>query len=143
VAGAGRIEMATTATTTREPEGDRGRQTAVALEGFVRATGTSEGVSLAALSPIDRLRVRTRNSWYDITVVGPTDASVVIQGGAFFPDPCRARVSGASLGGSMLKLAWVGVGLCLEIHHDGRRIVTTPVREIRLPDEQECLAGPY
>jgi hypothetical protein len=135
--------MAMTRSTVGEYREQIGGRTGVALEGFVRAVATSEGVSLTELSPIDRLRVRTRNSSYDITVIEPCEATVVIQGGAFFPDPCRARLSGASLGGGMLKLAWVGVGLCLEIHHDGRRIVTTPVREIRLADEQGRLAGPY
>jgi hypothetical protein len=135
--------MATTSTKVTKTESREGGQVAVALEGFVGAISQAKGVSINGLSPIDRLRVRTRNSWYDITVVGPTDSSVVIQGGAFFPDPCRAELAGASLGGSMLKLAWVGVGLCLEICHQGRRIVTTPVREIRLPADSPPVAGPY
>jgi hypothetical protein len=132
--------MTTTSTTgTVTAEGERG----VPLESATRALASSRGLSINALAPIDRLRIRTRNSWYDIMVVGPAESSIVIQGGAFFPDPCRARLAGASLGGSMLRLAWVGVGLCLEICHQGRRIVTTPVREIRTTAAEGRLAGPY
>ena len=83
------------------------------------------------LSPVEQLEVRTRNTCYRITVLAPQDSRVLVQGGAFFPIPCEALLSGGSLGGSLLKLGWIGRGFCLEILHEGRRIITTPVRHIK------------
>jgi len=39
----------------------------------------------------------------------------------------------------MLKVGWIGVGLRMEIVADGRRIVTTAVRSIVLPEERLLL----
>jgi hypothetical protein len=39
-------------------------------------------------------------------------------------------LEGASLGGSFLKVGWIGVGLRMEIRDESRRIVTSPVRHI-------------
>jgi hypothetical protein len=55
-------------------------------------------------APHDRLIVRTRNSTYEIVVMVPYVASVMVRGGAFFPDFTPARVAGSSLGGGFLKL---------------------------------------
>ena len=41
-----------------------------------------------------------------------------------------AHFSGASVGGSFLKVGSIGIGLRMEILVDGRRIVTSPVRDI-------------
>ena len=47
-----------------------------------------------------------------------------------FPSLTPAHFSGASVGGSFLKVGWIGIGLRMEILVDGRRIVTSPVRDI-------------
>jgi hypothetical protein len=101
------------------------------LDSFARAT-TGPGVALRQLEALTELRVETRNTTYRVVVT--RDADVVIQGGAFFPDPTHAHVEGASLGGSLLKVGWIGVGLRMEIVADGQRIVTTPVRSIAVAD---------
>jgi hypothetical protein len=103
----------------------------VTLEAFACAVHLADGVALADLPPIAELEVRTRNSCYRITVVDPAESRILIQGGSFFPLPRLARLGGASLGGSLLKLGWIGYGFSLEIHADGTSIVTTPVCEIR------------
>jgi hypothetical protein len=38
------------------------------------------------------------------------------------------------VGGSFLKVGWIGVGLRMEILADGRRIVTSPVYDIVASD---------
>jgi hypothetical protein len=38
-----------------------------------------------------------------------------------------AHVDGASTGGGPLKTGWIGLGLVMELHVSGTRIVTTPV----------------
>ena len=88
----------------------------------------SEGVSLTELEPSTALRVRTRNSEYRIIVLRGT--TLLLTGGRRFPHFAACRINGSGLGGSLLKLAWIGVGLRMEICVDGRCIVTSPVREI-------------
>ena len=52
---------------------------------------------------------------------------VYVHGGAFFPEPTRAYLDGASLGGNCLKVGRIVVGLRMEIRSEGWRIVTSPV----------------
>jgi len=72
--------------------------------------------------------VKTCNSVYRVIVVRGT--RVVVQGGAAFHTSAIGRLSGSGLGGSLLKRGWIGVGLRMEICSDGRRVVTSSVRNI-------------
>ena len=112
-------ETATTTTTVTR---------AATLAGFTAAVATTHGVHLRDLAPMTTLHVQTRNSQYRI-IVSAGDA-VLVEGGQFFPCLTPAHVSGASVGGSFLKVGWIGVGLRMEILVDGRRIVTSPVLDI-------------
>ena len=105
---------------------------AATLDGFAVAA-SGPGVALRSLEPLTELRVQTRNTCYRIVV--SRDSDIVIQGGTFFPDPTHAHVEGASLGGNLLKVGWIGVGLRMEILAEGRRIVTTAVRSIARDDD--------
>ena len=105
---------------------------AATLDGFAVAT-SGPGLALRQLEPLTELMVQTRNTRYRIVI--SRDADIVIQGGAFFPDPTRAHVEGSSLGGNLLKVGWIGVGLRMEIVAEGRRIVTTAVRSIVRQDD--------
>jgi hypothetical protein len=40
-------------------------------------------------------------------------------------------LNGSTLGGSLLKVGWIGCGFCMEFMQAGQRITTTRVREIR------------
>jgi hypothetical protein len=100
---------------------------AATLEAFAEVAG-GPGVSLAALEPLTALTVHTCNSRYRILV--SQGREILIQGGAFFPEPTAATLEGATLGSSLLKLGWIGIGFRMEIHADGRRIVTSAVRSI-------------
>lgn len=102
---------------------------ALSLARFTMTAMAADGVSLRSLSRIDQLEVRTRNSVYEITVLG--GGEVMVRGGSFFPEWNAARLSGSTLGGSFLKKDWIGSGFSMEFLHNGRRIVTTRVREIR------------
>jgi len=101
------------------------------LQQFADATAASDGLSLANLSAIEELEVRTRNTTYHITVLGGSDPRVLVQGGRYFPLQCEARLNGSTLGGSLLKVGWIGCGFCMEFMQAGQRITTTRVREIR------------
>jgi len=101
---------------------------AATLAGFTSAVASTTGVHLRDLAPLTTLLVRTRNSEYRIIVSSGDD--VLVEGGQFFPCLTEARFSGASVGGSFLKVGWIGIGLRMEILADGRRIVTSPVHDI-------------
>jgi hypothetical protein len=88
------------------------------------------GVQLENASALDAFVVRTANSTYEITVVSPATGDVLVRGGAFFPVVTRARLAGASLGGSFLKRHGIYVGFRLEFVSDQTPIVTTPVQTI-------------
>ena len=92
----------------------------------------SHGVFLPQLAPQDQLIVCTRNSTYDIIVVVPHTASVLVRGGAYFPTFTPARVAGSSLGGGCLKLHGVYAGFQLELVTDDLPIITTRVRTVSL-----------
>jgi hypothetical protein len=89
----------------------------------------SHGALLPELVPYDRVIVRTRNSTYEIIVIEPATASVLVRGGMFFPEFSPARVAGSSLGGGLLKQRGIYSGFHMELV-GGQSIVTTPVRSV-------------
>jgi hypothetical protein len=110
---------------------------AATLTGFTSAVSSTNGVQLRDLPPMTTLLVRTRNSEYHIVVSSGDE--VLVKGGHFFPALTEARFSGASVGGSFLKVGWIGVGLRMEILAEGRRIVTSPVYDIVTRDDSSNL----
>ena len=92
----------------------------------------TDGVQIDRLQMLDVLAVRTRNSLYEITIVSGEPGAVVVRGGQFFPEPTRAILAGASLGGSFLKQHGIYIGFRMEILHEGQYIITTDVQSIKL-----------
>ena len=90
----------------------------------------SHGVLLPHLAPHDQLIVRTRNSTYEIIVIVPHTAAVMVRGGAFFPAFTPAHVAGSSLGGGFLTLHGVYTGCQMELVTDDLPIITTRVRRV-------------
>lgn len=105
------------------------------------ARGWSDGLLINQLSSFDRLTIRTRHSTYEMVVVAPETAEVLVRGGAYFPEFTRVRVAGSSLGGSFLKLHGVYLGFRMELADSGRMIVTSPVEMVqhREGDQHEQL----
>jgi hypothetical protein len=91
----------------------------------------TDGVQIETLPDLETLAVRTRNSLYEITVLSPRTGEILVRGGQFYPSPTKARLAGASLGGSFLKRHGIYVGFCMELQDEGRTIVTTAVHSIR------------
>jgi hypothetical protein len=100
------------------------------LDGFLQTSAARDGLNVLDLEPLTTLWVETRNSTYRLIV--SEGAAVFVQGGRFFPRLARARLAGASFGGSLLKIAWIGLGMRMELCGDQGLIVTTPVRRIRV-----------
>jgi hypothetical protein len=106
----------------------RARLLAGTLDGFASAVRDVRGLAVGELPAITHLRVQTENTLYRLVVLAPGDSDVLVEGGRFFPVKTRARLEGSSFGGALLKLAWLGVGLRMELRCEGQRIVTSPVR---------------
>jgi hypothetical protein len=102
------------------------------IDRIASAAASATGIRLADLAPSDVLEIRTRNTRYLISAISLRESRVVVTGGTFFPLPREARLVGATLGGSAVKLGWIGCGFCLELLQDGHRITTTRVREVRV-----------
>jgi hypothetical protein len=100
------------------------------LDGFAEEASCLEGIDLRQVEPLTMVRVRTRNSIYLIMTLQPGDTRAIVQGGEFLPDPTEARIAGATFGGSCLKVGWIAIGLCLELHVNDQYIITSPVREV-------------
>jgi len=90
----------------------------------------SGGVRVDGLTPLDRVIIRTCHSTYEIIVLTPATAEVLVRGGAFFPEFTRVRVAGSSLGGSFLKLHSIHLGFRLELADGQRSIVTSTVQTV-------------
>ena len=122
---------------------DRGTVTRqCTLDGFATEVALADGVGLHELDPLTTVIVKTLNSLYRVVVLEPPRPRILIQGGRFFPQPTEALLAGASFGGSLLKLAWLGCGLRMEICSDGQRIVTSPVQSIAVERDTK-LPGPF
>lgn len=90
----------------------------------------SDGIDVREVEPLTAILVRTENSVYRFIPLRPGDSSVLVEGGQFFPEPTEARLAGSTFGGSFLKLAWIGVGMHLEIHGAGDPVTTSRVLRI-------------
>lgn len=89
-----------------------------------------DGLQVSDLAPLERLVIRTCNHPYEVIVIEPLRAVVMIRGGRFFPEFTTVRVSGSSAGGGFIKLHGIYTGFRLELHTDSQAIITSPVREI-------------
>ena len=91
-----------------------------------------DGVQLDDLEEFGTLVIQTENSTYEVTVIDPAEGDVLVRGGELFPRWTPVVLSGATFsGGSLLKLHGIYVGFAMELLHEGRQIVTSPVRFIR------------
>ena len=111
------------------------------LAGFTEATAKQKGLHVGSLAPVTRLSVRTRNTLYTFTVVEPKEWKVLVQGGRFFPTERLAFLCGSGYGGTLLKVAWIGIGLCCELSTEGQRVVTSPVQDFDVLEH--ALPGPF
>jgi hypothetical protein len=118
----------------------QGWHRAQTLESFVRAVTDAEGLRLASLRPMSRLVVRTTNTLYRLVILEPRP-SVLLQGGGYFPAATEVQFCGSSLGGSLLRTHWIGVGFQMELSGPAGRIVTSPVRSIEV--EGDSVHGPF
>jgi hypothetical protein len=92
----------------------------------------TNGVQISELRELDTICVETNHHTYEITIINPITAEVLVCGGEQFPVRTVASVAGASIGGSFLKVHGIYVGFKMELQIGKRRIVTSRVRSIAL-----------
>jgi hypothetical protein len=92
----------------------------------------THGIQLGNLRDFSEITVETENTHYEITVIDSASREVVIRGGRFFLEKTAARLAGSSLRGSFLKVGGIYVGFSMEIVTEGKSVVTSPVRSIRV-----------
>ena len=90
----------------------------------------SDGIQIDQMQDLETVIVETQNSTYEITIINGHDGEVVVRGGRFFPQMTPAHLSGASMGGSFLKLRGIYIGFSMEFLHEGQCIITSSVRSI-------------
>src|SRR5215467_9035356 len=88
----------------------------------------TNGVQIDELNEFDTLVVETRHHSYEITIINPATAEVLIRGGELFAEKTPAFILGASMCGSILKIRSIYPGLSVELRSGGRRILTSRVR---------------
>ena len=100
------------------------------LEGFALEPGCVEGLALQSLDAGTVLNVITRHSIYRVVVLDPAQQRVLVTGGRLFPERTEVRLEGATAGGSVLKIGWIGTGLRLEMSMGRQRITTSQVQSV-------------
>jgi hypothetical protein len=136
------LDLTSAAKSARESSEDRSVPSRSTLSGFAKEALAMPGLALEGLEPLSRLRVRTLNSTYQLTLLDPWEAKVLVQGGSYFAQPTEAIVSGSTFGGSLLKTRWIGCGMRMEIKSADANVVTSPVRSVAV-EEATHLPGPF
>jgi hypothetical protein len=116
-------------------------RTARTLDYFGSESSNRQGVAIDALAAGVMLVVRTERSSYRLVVVDGAQHLVRVHGGVF-PEPTTLRLSGATAGGSAIKVGWILVGMRMEFSAGTRRITSSNVHSVRIepavPDESSC-----
>jgi hypothetical protein len=106
------------------------------LADAIKQSEIDGGLFLKNLSAGDRFDVHTQNSVYRVEVTDPQKNRVKIKGGNHLPEETDATISGSTWGGSMLKMGFVGMGMRLEVWHDGRVLRTSTIKDIAVTKRQ-------
>jgi hypothetical protein len=93
-------------------------------------TQTVSGIDVRKLPAETEISVDTSNSHYRFVKLDDGGSRVLVRGGRYFDDEAEARIEGSTLGGTLLRLGWIGLGLSMELSVDGRRLGTSRVQSI-------------
>jgi hypothetical protein len=95
-------------------------------------TRTVSGVDVRKLPAETEVSVDTSNSHYRFVMLEGGSARALVRGGRYFDDDAEARIEGSTLGGTLLRLGWIGLGLSMELSVDGKRLGTSRVQSITI-----------
>jgi hypothetical protein len=94
--------------------------------------GVIAGVDLRDLPRGTELVVETRNSEYRLVLLDGHGSTAWIEGGRHFTEGTEVRIDGSTAGGHLLKAGWIGLGLRPDLTAHGKRLLTSPIRSIRI-----------
>jgi len=98
------------------------------LDEFARDSGCTRGVAIDSLAPGTSVIVATSHSCYRFVIEDPRRYRATITGGKMFADPTGVRIDGATVGGSVIKAGWIGVGMRMELTAGSKRVTTSSVK---------------
>jgi hypothetical protein len=101
------------------------------LDGFALESSDRNGLAIETLEAGVALVVKTRHSSYRLVVLD-ADRHLVLAEGGIFPEPTVVQLTGATFGGSALKLGWILVGLRVEFGLSTRQITSSPVQSVAI-----------
>jgi hypothetical protein len=104
------------------------------LDGFALESRGTQGLTVETLDAGATLLVKTRHSSYRVVILDGRQRLVVVEGGVF-PEPTVVRLSGATFGGSALKLGWILVGLRLEFGVGAGQITSSTVESVEIDSD--------
>ncbi len=85
------------------------------------------GIDISKLKLGTNLLIYTKNSEYDITVLG--ERKILLKGGKYFKEFTECYLNGSTWGTSMLKLHWIGYEMLMEIVTSDNKIIrSSPVK---------------
>lgn len=106
------------------------------IKGLIESQDETTGIDIRTLQPGDCVRAFTLNSMYEIVVL--PGCEIQVRGdGRYFNEFEQVYFSGSTWGGSMLKVKWVGVGMCMEFHRKkpsgvNNMVLTSFVQKIQI-----------
>ena len=109
------------------------------LDGFARESGERDGIALQTLDTGVCLTVKTRRSSYRLVVLDNARRLVLAEGG-IFAEPTVVQLSGATFGGSTLKVGWILVGLRVEFGVGSKQITSSPVQSVMIESPSQLAA---
>jgi|RhiMethySRZTD1v2_1073278.scaffolds.fasta_scaffold99211_2 hypothetical protein len=99
------------------------------LDGFSTESHDRAGLAIHAVDDGATITVKTRYSRYRLVVLDRRQQLVCAEGG-IFTEPTVVRISGATFGGSALKVGWILEGLRVEFGIGPKQIVSSPVQSV-------------
>ena len=102
------------------------------LDGFALEPGCAKGIAVQSLEDGTVLSIHTKHSRYRVVILDSANQSALVNGGSLFTETTEVRIEGATAGGSVLKMGWIGVGLRLELSIGRQRITTSRVTSVAI-----------
>jgi hypothetical protein len=98
------------------------------LDEFLLDPGCARGVAIDSLEPGTRVVVGTSHSCYRFVVNEPARRRGTVIGGKVFTECTDVRIDGSTVGGSVIKAGWIGIGLRMELTAGLQRVTTSCVK---------------
>jgi hypothetical protein len=98
------------------------------------STRIVNGIDVRKLPAETEVSVDTSNSHYRFVMLDDGGSRALVRGGRYFDDAAEARIEGSTVGGTLLRRGWIGLGLSMELSVAGRRLGTSRVQSITISD---------